>query len=163
MNSQLAIVGIKRVLVVCVALFIVFSTAALAGDFFQDTFDICNKVLYSVEVYDVVKGYNKGYVTKEKALELLNGARNLAFEKSTYWYMLYQKEWPSFRSLEDVVSNFFAARIGAISYAIYIIEEGKIEPGITSSPELLAMSGLNVVQVSAIVSMQNELTRLGWE
>lgn len=109
MNLQLVIVGIRRALVVCVVLLIVFSTPALAGDFFQDTFDICNKVLYSVEVYDVVKGYNNSYVTKEKALELLNGARNLAFEKLTYWYMLYREEWPSFRSLEEAVSDFFCS------------------------------------------------------
>ncbi len=161
--SQLALVAIKRVLIVCVVLLILFSTAALGDDFFQVNFDICNEVAHSVEVYDIVKGYNNGYVTKEKALELLNGGRNLAFEKWTYWCILSVEESLLLRSLDEVVADFFAARIGAISYAIYIIEEGKVEPSMTSSAELVAMSGLNLSQSSALVTVQNELTKLGWE
>ena len=154
-------VGSKGTLLICVVLLIIFSTDIVAADYVQDANDICWEVSRSLNVYDVIRGYSEGYVTKEKAVELLKGARNFGFKKLRDWQVLHlQKRMIELDPLNELTLKFLGVRIGLISYALYVIEQEKIRPGIASSYELLVVSGLNAVEAGALVEVNDEVGRL---
>jgi len=154
-------VGSKGILLICVVLLIIFSTDIVAADYVQDTYDICWEVSRGLNVYDVIRGYSEGYVTKEKAVELLKGARNFGFKKLRDWQALHrQKRMIGLDPLDELTLKFLGVRFGLISYALYMIEQEKIRPGITISYELLAVSQLNAVGAGALAEVTDEVRRL---
>lgn len=130
----------------------------VGADYIQDTRDICWEVAQSLDVYDIVKGYSEGYVAKEKALELLRRERSFLFKKLRDWEEL--RHGMGLGLFEQAVFNFLGMRIGLISYAICMIEEEKIKPGITSSYEVSVILGLNAVGSGAHVKVLDEARKL---
>jgi len=154
-------VGSKGILLIWVVLLIIFSTDIVAADYVHDANDICWEVSQSLNVYDVIRGYSEGYVTKEKAVGLLKGARDFGFKKLRDSQVLHsQKRMIGLDPLDELVLKFLGVRIVLISYALYMIEQEKIRPGVASSYELLVVSGLNAVGAGALVEVNDEVGRL---
>lgn len=159
-NPQLAMVGIKRVLMICVVLLIIFSASGGATDFIVGSWNIC-KEIHGVDVSDAIDAYVGGYINQDKVLEGLFLARDSVVKSLGYWTILRREEPVEIKSLTEVVLIFFAARIGMISYAIHMIEEGKIKRG---TYERAVLSYLMLAEGCAYGRVLDEVGRLkGWK
>lgn len=155
---------IGNVLVVCLVFSVIFSTNAVAN-FLQDTSDICDRVFLSLNVFQTVNKYGLGHISQARALERLYEARDLTFKDYMNWTVLdiAERGKEELGSLDKVVRTFFAARIGGISYAIYMIEAGKIrgeKPDLELKVTLAAALGLALVELDAYKKVKVELEEI---
>lgn len=147
---------IKRILMICLTFSVIFSSGAIAN-YWKDTYDICHDVAEATNIYEMLEQYNQGNIAKEDLFEQFVLTKEMTFTSLKLWNLLWwQAKEGETGTLEEAVLNFFGTRIGALAYAIDLIEMEEMKNEEPPKEFVIALK-LAQVQLSAHQKVLEEL------